>query len=81
MQTDIEALFHAYAREAALDKGKLDACLEDNSVLEEIRAGKDSAKSMGIQSTPTFFFNGKMVVGVRAMKEELDTYFPEEKNS
>ena len=33
-------------------------------------------QSLGVQSTPTYFINNKMVVGVKSLKDELDAFFP-----
>ena len=35
-----------------------------------------AGQALGIASTPTYFINGKMVVGAKSLEDELKTYFP-----
>ncbi len=64
--------FHEYAKSAGMDLKRLDACVEDPKVKEKIVADKTAASALGISSTPTFFINGKMVVGVPLLHEAMD---------
>ena len=74
-------LFHSYAKEIGMNLGKLDHCIHDEAVKKKVIAEKDEAMDLGVKSTPTFFINGKMVVGIDALKEELAAAFPEKKES
>jgi len=72
-------LFHSYAKEIGVNVKKLDACLRDEAVKKRVIAEKDEAMDLGVKGTPTFFMNGKMVVGLEALKGELEAAFPEKK--
>lgn len=71
--------FASYAESAGLDVGRLDACTHDpeteKTVLEEKKKGAD----LGVTITPSFFVNGKIVVGKTALKNEVDAFFGEKK--
>ncbi len=77
--SDPDSLFFGYAKEAGMDLRKLDKCVHDPAVKERVIAEKDEAVGLGIQTTPTFFVNSKKVVGVQALKEELETFFSKKK--
>jgi protein-disulfide isomerase len=63
--------FNDMARELQLDMKSLEVCLQDEKTNETILQEKAGGASLGIQSTPTYFINGKMVVGVKSLKDEL----------
>lgn len=69
---DADALFHGYARDAGLDLNKLDACVDDPATKQTLIDEKEAASALGVRLTPTFFINGKMVVGDQPLKEALD---------
>jgi protein-disulfide isomerase len=54
------------------------ACLTNQQVLNDIEAVRDRAvDKLGVNSTPTFFINGKKVVGdvpIETMAKEIDPY-------
>ncbi len=70
----IDSVFEGYARTAGLNSKALQSCVENPKTKEEIFEESQDAKSAGVKSTPTFFINGKMVVGVEELKEELKKY-------
>ena len=70
-----EDTFKKMASVVQLDKGQLDACLRDQGTERIIIKEKELGQSMGVQSTPTYFINGKLFVGVKSLKDELNTYF------
>lgn len=72
-------LFHSYGKEIGMDLKKLDACIRNEDVKKKVIAEKDEAMDLGVKSTPTFFVNGKMVVGLEALQEELAADFPKKK--
>lgn len=72
---DPDALFLGYARSAGIDVRRLEACVSDPSVKTEVLEERDRARALGLTSTPTFFVNGKKVVGTEALREEMDAYF------
>lgn len=42
---------------------QVDACLGDQALLDKVTAVMEAGKSYGVDSTPTFFFNGRKEVG------------------
>jgi protein-disulfide isomerase len=69
--TDATPAFALIAREIALDPGRLDACLNDKSVDALIQQSHLEGERQGVKSTPTYYVNGKMVVGVPSLELEL----------
>lgn len=67
----IDTLFENYAKEAGIDVKKLVASVEDPKTKEKVFEEGETARSLGISTTPTFFINGKMAAGLTAFKEEL----------
>jgi len=54
-----------YARELALDMKKFTASLDEKKHAQEIEQDKKLALDMDLYNTPTFFINGRRVVGER----------------
>jgi protein-disulfide isomerase len=52
-----------YADQLGVDRVKLAACLDSKASLPLVDAGANEGKRLGIQSTPTCFINGRMLVG------------------
>lgn len=81
----IEVLFHkqnewavqqplppltAIAKQAGLSQEKFEACLSDQKVLDGIEATRArGSEKFGVNSTPTFFVNGKMMRGAVSIEE------------
>jgi protein-disulfide isomerase len=78
---DPDVLFEGYAREAGLDARRLSACVSDVSVKAAVLEERERARALGLSATPSFFVNGKKMVGVEALREELDAYFKEGKSA
>jgi protein-disulfide isomerase/uncharacterized membrane protein len=53
----------AYAARAGLDRAALDACMAEGDSANGLPAEIALARSVGVTATPTFFFNGRRVVG------------------
>ena len=52
------------AQQAGFTQERFDTCLNDKNTLELIVAARDKAgKEFGVNSTPTFFINGKRLKG------------------
>jgi protein-disulfide isomerase/uncharacterized membrane protein/rhodanese-related sulfurtransferase len=63
-QTELTApSLKKYAAEQGLDAAKFSACLEDPAVTARIRQDIADGLALGVQATPTFFLNGKRIVG------------------
>lgn len=55
--------FKKYAAEHKLDAEKFSACLKDPARENEVRKDMDDGRAYGVNSTPTFYVNGYLVVG------------------
>jgi len=71
-----EPVFQAMAEQAGLNIDQLNTCLASDDARKVINDEKSFGQSLGIASTPTYFINGKMVVGTKSLQVELKTYFP-----
>ncbi|MBH9994815.1 MULTISPECIES: DsbA family protein [Bartonella] len=54
---------------AGLDENGVDACLKNQSVLDEVKSSFERGKEFGVTSTPTFFINGKKYEGALSVDE------------
>lgn len=57
-----EALLQ-YGKDAGIDSGKLAACLDSKASLSRVDENKREGEKLEINSTPTSFINGRIVVG------------------
>ena len=71
-----QGIFDQLAQAAGADMEKLKTCLSSDAVSTTIMAEKNVGRSRGVQSTPTYFINDKMVVGTKSLVDELNNYFP-----
>ncbi len=66
------------AKQFGFTEQSFDACLANQKVLDDIQEVRDRAASkLGVNSTPTFFINGKRFVGdqsIDTMAKEIDPY-------
>lgn len=51
------------AQELSLDMAKFEPCLQDAKVADRVKADFEAGKTLGVDSTPTFYVNGKKVAG------------------
>ena len=68
---DATPAFALIAQEVVLDPGRLNACLNGKSVDAIIQQSHLEGERRGVKSTPTYYVNGKMVVGVQSLELEL----------
>ena len=61
--TSAEAQLERYGEQTGVDLAKLRACIESKQTMGEIESDFKEAQAVGVTSTPTFFINGKMLVG------------------
>ena len=71
-----DPIFQEMAKQAGMDLQKLNSCMSSDEVRKAINDERSLGQSMGVQSTPTYFINDKMVVGTKSLMEELVIYFP-----
>ncbi len=69
---DAARMFNRFAEDLQLNAGKLKACLENEKTRSTILKDKEEGSALGVHSTPTYFLNGKMVVGMKSLQEALD---------
>ena len=71
----------AIAKQFGFTEESFNACLANQKVLDDIQAVRDyAANKLAVNSTPTFFINGKRLVGdlsIEAMAKEIDPYLKE----
>jgi protein-disulfide isomerase len=71
----------AIAKQFGFTEESFNACLANQKVLDDIQAVRDHAvNKLGVNSTPTFFINGKRFVGdlsIDVMAKEIDPYLKE----
>ena len=66
-----DSVFREIANNAGVDLKKLDACLDSEAVGEAIAQNKAEGLALGVNSTPSYFVNGKMVVGLKSLEQAL----------
>jgi len=71
-----EPVFQAMAGQVGMNLDQLNTCLASDDARNVINNEKAIGQSLGIASTPTYFVNGKMVVGTTSLQDELKNYFP-----
>ena len=72
VMTDPVPSFEAVAKQAGLNQGKANACLQDSSVDQTIQTDVEEGKLRAVSSTPSYFINDEMLVGVKSLKMKLD---------
>ncbi|MBI5415702.1 MAG: thioredoxin domain-containing protein [Candidatus Omnitrophica bacterium] len=68
---DATPAFILIAGEVGLDPQRLNICLKDGSVDALIAQNQMEGEKRGVKSTPTYYVNGKMVVGINSLQSEL----------
>ncbi len=76
---DVDSL-KAYAKRLGLEQKEFDRCLESGETAETVRADKSACESAGVSGTPTFFINGKMLVGAQPY-EQFETVIEQAEKS
>jgi protein-disulfide isomerase len=69
------ASLERYAQELGLDMGKFKSALDSNKYEAQVSADMSEASRLGVSGTPTFFINGRMIVGAQgfdAFKRIID---------
>lgn len=57
------------ATDIGLDADEFQACLDSDRHIAMIEESFDQAESLGVTGTPTFFINGRMLVGAKPIEE------------
>jgi len=67
----------AIAKQAGVSQEAFDACLEDRKLIEGIeKVRSQAADKFGVNSTPTFFVNGKRLPGALSIEEMEKEFAP-----
>lgn len=73
-----DADLYRFATEAGIDRNTFDQCLTSGKYKEAWKVSQDEGNRVGVTSTPSFFINGRMIVGAagyevfsRIIDEEL----------
>jgi len=80
VQKPVEPL-RAIAKQFGYTEQSFDQCLANQKVLDDIQVVRDrAAEKLGVNSTPTFFVNGKKLTGdqsIEALAKLIDPYLKE----
>ena len=71
-----DPVFQSMGAQAGINIDQLNTCIASDDARKVINDEKSLGQSLGIVSTPTYFVNNKMVVGVKSLQDELKKYFP-----
>jgi protein-disulfide isomerase len=58
----------AYAKEIDLDSAQFDPCLQNDETLPRVAVDTQEGRQVGVTGTPTFFINGKPLVGAQPLQ-------------
>jgi protein-disulfide isomerase len=61
--------FSALAKDLGLRQSPFDACMKENRYRQEVLKDLQEGLTLGISSTPTFFINGRPLVGARPLTD------------
>ena len=59
---------NAYAKGMGLDMAKFEPCLKNDETLARVQADVAEGRQVGVSGTPTFFINGKPLVGAQPLQ-------------
>jgi protein-disulfide isomerase len=62
-----DATYKQYAQQLNLDMTKFNTCLANHTYDKYIQDNSDFAVKTGVDSTPTFFINGLVVIGAQPL--------------
>lgn len=74
---DPRPAFELMAKEAKIDVPMLDVCVAGDEALAAIERNRVEGNSRQIRSTPTYFVNGKLVVGQKSLEMEINNRLEE----
>jgi len=61
--------FSALAKDLGLHQPPFDTCMKDNRYREEVLQDLQNGLKLGVTSTPTFFINGRPLIGARPLAD------------
>ncbi|HKA00890.1 MAG TPA: DsbA family protein, partial [Candidatus Solibacter sp.] len=63
-----DADLYRFAQQIKLDHDAFDTCLQSGKFRESWKPSQDEGMRVGVQSTPTFFINGRLIVGAASFE-------------
>ena len=66
------ARLKTYADDVALDAAAFDECIRTSRYQSTIQADIESGRRLGVTGTPTFFINGRMLVGAVPLEKFVE---------
>lgn len=75
LMPEAEVYFETMGEKAGLDIVSWNACLQDQEAKASVEKDHLLGETHGVHSTPTYFVDGKMVVGTNALLEFLKKHF------
>ena len=76
-EADIVKNLKSYAQKLGLDTGKFSSCLDSGSKASLVKADLDDGTKVGVNGTPAFFINGRLLSGAVPF-EQFKTIIDEE---
>jgi protein-disulfide isomerase len=64
-RADAREIFKRYAAEQGVDQRAFDACLDSGAMTGRVRTDAQEGSTRGVTGTPTFFINGRALVGAQ----------------
>jgi protein-disulfide isomerase len=61
--SDATAAFKQYAKQIKLDRNAFNECLDSGKYAQPVKTDMDAGTSLGVTGTPSFFINGRFIVG------------------
>jgi protein-disulfide isomerase len=58
----------SYAKDLGLDMAKFEPCVKNDETLQRVAADTNEGRQVGVTGTPTFFINGKPLVGAQRLE-------------
>jgi len=71
----VQDFYNTIAQPLGLDVVALQECSEEKDVRALVARERSLGDSYFVKSTPTYFINGKMVVGIKELEEALKAHF------
>jgi len=72
--TDAQPAFNQMVADVNINVPEFNDCLKGGKMNKAIEKNKLEGNTLGIRSTPTYFVNGKMVVGQKSLELEINKY-------
>lgn len=68
-QEAARAGFRSYAEAIGMDVAAFERCISEGTYADEVQRDYEEARSLGLQGTPAFIINGKLLSGARPIEQ------------